>query len=214
MAVAIIGNAGVVAEVDEARNVQVFESIPGYPAAGGFYTAAGKSAAGSDAAGIIAASLATNTLLMSARFSTGSIRRAYVTKMRVLMGICTVGATGGIAGVLGLQRYTTATPTGGNARTSSRLGGTAKGTVTDMTDIRDFNAALTVTSVVFGEVLGMSMIPNGSTNITPVEWIWEPKAPCELGAGDGIGLRTQQVGPATATWQFSWTMHWFERLVV
>ena len=45
MSVQVVGNGGVILDVDEARNLQVFESIPGYPAAGGFYTVTGHTAA-------------------------------------------------------------------------------------------------------------------------------------------------------------------------
>jgi len=204
MSVQVVGNGGVILDVDEARNLQVFESIPGYPAAGGFYTVTGHTAA------VIAASLAADTTLMAARLAAASSRKAYLTKMRVSMLLATAGAAGGIATVLGLQRFTAATPTGGTARTPNLVGPT-KGSGTDITDVRDNNAALTVTSVVFGSIIGSSSVPNGSTNVAPFEWIFEPYAPIELSAGDGVCLRTRNAGPATATWLFSYNMHWFER---
>lgn len=201
----IAGNAGVIFEVDEARNVQIFQTIPGYPAAGGFYSVAGKSGAAA-----IAAALATDVSLMSARFSAGSTRKAYLTRMRVLMHTLTIGAAGGVPSVLGLQRFTTATPTGGTARTPDRVGPT-KGSTTDMTDIRDNNAALTVTSVVFGTEIAWSVTPVAGVSSAPIEWLMDFPAPVELAAGDGVVLRTRQVGPATATWFFTYTMYWFER---
>jgi hypothetical protein len=205
MSVLVAGNAGVVADVDEARNVQIFQTIPGYPAAGGWYSVAGKSGAAA-----IAATLATDTSLMTARFAAASTRKAYVYKVRVMMGAVTAGAAGGVPTVLGLQKFSTATPTGGTARTPARLG-PSKGSATDMTDVRDNNAALTVTSVVFGDEIAWSMVPNASTNVSPAEWIVEPQAPIELAAGDGLCLRTRQVGPGTATWYFTYNMWWAER---
>jgi len=204
MSVQLIGNSGVVFDVDEARNVQVYQTIPGYPTAGGWYSVTGSTSA------VVAATLAANTSLMTARFSAGSTRKAYIARLRVLMGVATAGAAGGIAGTIGFQRFTTATPTGGTARTVDRVGPT-KGTATDMTDVRDSNAALTVTSVVFGNVIASSLLPNGSTNVTPIEWIVDFPAPAELSAGDGVALRTTVVGPATATWVYSYNMYWFER---
>ena len=205
MSVQLAGNGGVVADVDEARNIQIYQTIPGYPAAGGFYSVAGKSGAAA-----IAAALATDVSLMSARLATGSTRRAYITRMRVLMHTLTAGAAGGVPSVLGLQKFTSATPTGGAARTAARLGG-SKGSASDITDIRDNNAALTVTSVVFTDELAWSLTPTAGVAVTPIEWIIEPPAPIELAAGDGVVLRTRQVGPATATWFFTYSMYWFER---
>ncbi len=199
------GTSGLDTDVDEALNLKVYQTVPGYPAAGGFYTVAGKSGAAA-----IAAALAADTSLMSARLSTGSTRKAYITRVRVQMNVLTIGAAGGVPSVLGLQKFTTATPTGGTARTAHRLGGT-KGTASDITDIRDNNAALTVTSVVFADEIAWSNTPISGVNSAPLEWIFEPVAPVELSAGDGVVLRTRQVGPATATWFFSYTMHWFER---
>lgn len=200
--------SGVDANVDEASNllVNANQSVPGYPAAGGFYTVAGRS--GTVA---IAAALATDVSLMSMRMAVGSLRKAYVTKFRVSMSTVTAGAAGGVPSILGIQRFTTATPTGGTAKTPSRLGGTAKGTATDVTDVRDNNAALTVTSVVFGEEIAWHQTPTNGALASLIEWAHEPVAPIELAAGDGLVLRTRQVGPATATWYFTYTVHWFER---
>lgn len=218
MSVQIAGNGGVVAEVDEARNIQVSEGIPGYPTAGGFYTVAGSSAAAGSpqTPAVVAASLAVNTLLMSARFSPSSMRRAYVTKLRLLIAPVTGVAAAVIPGTIAFQRFTVITPAGGNARTAARLG-EAKGSVTDMTDIRDLNATLTG-SPTFGTILGMTMVPvtigavaAGYTQQGGMEWIYEPATPVELAAGDGVCLRSFGACPATATWVYSWNMHWFER---
>lgn len=206
MSTSILGTpSGVGFNTDEAGNGYFFQTIPGYPSAGGFYSVAGKSGTA-----VIAAALATDTSLMSARFSASSTRKAYLTRIRVLMHTSTVGAAGGVPSVLGLQRFTTATPTGGTARTVDRVGPT-KGTATDMTDVRDNNAALTVTSVVFGNEIAWSLTPTAGAIGTPIEWFMDFPAPEELSAGDGVVLRTRQVGPATATWYFTYTMYWFER---
>jgi hypothetical protein len=204
MPAVITGNSGVNAEVDEARNIQVYQTIPGYPTAGGFYRVVGWTPA------VVAAALAANTSLMTARLAVASTRKAYITKLRIFLAVPTPGAAGGIASMLAVQRFTTATPTGGTARTVARIGPT-KGSATDMTDVRDSNAALTVTSVVFGDIIGGTLTPVSGVSTTPMEYIFEPNAPIELAAGDGICLRTQTAGPATATWVFSYVMEWFER---
>jgi hypothetical protein len=203
MSVQIAGNAGTVMDVDEARNVQVYQGIPGYPAAGGFYSAGGSTAA------VVAATLAANTMLMSARMSAGSTRKAYVVRMRVLISVATVGTSALVAGTLGLQRFTAQTPTGGTARTAARSGPT-KGTASDITDIRDSNAALTGSAPTFGDVVAMSTVPVMTTG-TSMDWTMEFPAPIELSAGDGLALRTQIVMPGTQTWMYSYNMYWFER---
>lgn len=205
MPVIIRGNAGVDSDVDEARNLQVYQTIPGYPTAGGFYSVAGKSGAAA-----IAAALATDVTLMSARVSTGSIRKAYLAYGRIRMTTLTVGAAGGVPSVLGIQRFSTATPTGGTARTPSRFG-PSKGSVTDVTDVRDNNAALTVTSVVFGDELSWALTPTAGVAGITTDWYLHLNAPIEFSAGDGWCLRTRQIGPATATWYFTYAFYWFER---
>ena len=205
MATLIRGNSGVDADVDEDRNVKIFQTIPGYPTAGGFYNVAGKSGAAA-----IAAALATDIPLMTMRHAAASVRRAYVTKVRVLMTTITVGALGGVPSVLGLQRFNGATPTGGIARTAARRAET-KGTISDVTDIRDNNATLTVGGVVFGTELAWALTPTDGTATSKIEMIYEPSAPVELAAGDGLALRTRQAGPLTATWFFTYTFDWFER---
>jgi len=190
--------------IDTNGNISVVDGLAQLPAAGGYYTVAGQTSA------VVAATLAANTTLMSARFSAGSSRKAYVTKFRTLIGVGTVGASAVISGTLGLQRFSTATPTGGTARTPNENDEAAS--ATDMTDVRDSNAALTVTSVVFGNVVGVTLVPMFITSGAMwLEWIFEPNYPIKLNAGDGLCLRTQVVMPATQTWMFNYTMHWFEK---
>lgn len=204
MSVQIVGNGGVILDVDEARNLQVFKTIAGYPAAGGFYSVTGHAVA------VVAASLSADTTLAAARFAAASTRKAYLTRAKFNAILATAGAAGGIASTMGLQRFTAATPTGGTARTVQRHG-PAKGSATDMTDVRDSNAALTVTSVVFGDVVDSFLLPNGSTNVAPITHYFEPESPIELAAGDGLAFRTRNAGPATATWVYQYTLEWFER---
>jgi hypothetical protein len=208
MAIQIKGTdatGGYVADVDSNNNLIVSYGTPAWPSAGGFYTVAGQTSA------VVAATLAANTTLMSMRFSAASTRSAYVTRVRVLIAAATVGAATLVAGTLGLQRFTTATPTGGTARTVNRQA-EGFGSASDMTDVRDSNAALTVTSVVFGTVVSNSLVPLfiGAGGMF-YEWIVEPPQPIVLKPGDGLALRTQVVMPGTQTWTFSYTYHWFEQ---
>lgn len=193
------------ASIDSNGNLSTFESLPAWPSAGGFYTVAGQTSS------VVAATLAANTTLMSARLSSGSTRKAYLTKFRTVIGVATVGTSALVAGTLGLQRFTTATPTGGTARTANRHG-EALGTATDITDIRDSNAALTVTSVVFGNIIATCLVPLFiSGGAMWMEWIYEPQVPDVLVAGDGICLRNPVACPGTQTWMYSYTMHWYEK---
>lgn len=204
MAVQFQGNGGVVADVDANRNLQVTEGLPSVPSPGGFYTVAGQTSA------VIAAALAANTPLMSMRFATGSTRKAYLTRMRCMIAVATVGASAGVPGTLGLQRFTAATPTGGTARTPNEQNTTS--TATDMTDVRDSNAALTVTSVVFGDIVSVTLVPLFITSGAMwMEWIYEPTYPTVMVAGDGLCLRNPVAMAATQTWLYSYTMHWYEK---
>lgn len=220
MAVPIVGNAGVVADVDEARNFQVFQGIPGYPAAGGFYSVTGQAATtGTPATPLaVAAALAADTMLMAARFSPSSTRKAYITKLRVALMPIAANAAAVVPGTLGFRRFTAQTPTGGNARTATRHGPT-KGTATDMTDIRDSNAALTGSAPTWPAdgILASTLVPVLGGAIAAGmyqsgwEWIAEFPNPIELSAGDGVALRTLTTMPATCTWTYSYNLYWFER---
>lgn len=209
MAIQIVGNGGVVLEVDPNRNLTIVDGERGY-SVGGEYIVSGFTTAA------VAAALAANTSLASLRFSTGSTRKAYMTRLRVQFTVITPGANGGVPGVLAWQRFTAATPTGGTARTVDKKNA-AHPSASDMTDVRDSNAALTVTSVTFGNVTAATIIPtwpeltSGAVN-GAFEWIVEPDdEPIVLAAGDGLALRTQVACPATTTWGFSYTCHWYEK---
>jgi len=195
------------AEVDANKNLQMYEALPAHPAAGGFYTVCGGPAA------IVAAALAADVSLMTMRFAAGSTRRAFLSKFRFVMSPATLGAAAGVAGQIALQRFTAATPTGGVARTPQEQS-EALATATDMTDVRDNNAALTVTSVVFGAEIARTLVPLFVASAGWFEWIYEPQYPTVLTPGDGIALRTRVALAATQTWVFAWTAHWREGPVV
>jgi hypothetical protein len=189
-------------------NGNLYVAQPGlpeaHPSAGGFYSVTGGTTA------VIAVSLAASTTLMSMRLATGSTRRAYVYRIRIAAVVYTAGAAGGIGTILGLQRFTAATPSAGTQRTPNEMNEPLT-TATDMTDVRDLNSALTVTSVVFGNVVASAQMPNSSTNVAPLDWVIEPPYPIFMIAGDGLCLRTVNAGPATATWGFSYNIYWTEK---
>jgi hypothetical protein len=220
MSASIIGNSGVVADVDEARNIQVFESIPGYPAAGGFYSVTGQSATtGTPATPLaVAAALAADTMLMSMRMAVGSTRKAYILRFRIMLQPVAANAAAVVPGTIALRRFTGQTPTGGNARTATRFG-PSKGSATDITDIRDSNAALTGTAPTWPAdgIIASTQVPVLGGAIAAgmyqagFDWTVDLPAPIELAAGDGLAIRTVTTMPATCTWAYSYNVYWFER---
>jgi hypothetical protein len=210
MAIELIGNpSGVRVNTDANGNLYTAAGLKAY-SVGGEYAVAGWSTAA------VAAALAANTSLISLRFAPASGRKAYLTRLRFSATVITPGANGGVPGILAWQRFTAATPTGGNARTVDKKTASHPSN-TDMTDVRDSNAALTVTGVTFGNVVAASIMPtfpeltSGAINGW-FEWIFEPDdEPVTLAAGDGLAMRTQVAMPATTTWGFAYTVHWFEK---
>lgn len=197
------GTSGTDADVNANKAFLTAEALPAHPVAGGYYTVCG------GPAGIVAAGLATDTSLMAMRFSPSSTRKAYLTKFRFIMSPATLGAAAGVAGSIGLQRFTTATPTGGTARTPSE-NNEPLATATDMTSVQDLASALTMTSVVFGGEIARTRVPLFVSSAGGFEWIFEPAYPIVLIPGDGIVLRTRVALAATQTWVFDYTAHWYE----
>jgi len=192
-------------DVDALFQQLVVPGTPAIGATGGHYTVAGWTTA------VVAAALAANTTLATMRFNPVSSRKAYVDRLRLVVVPATLGAAAGVAGVLGLQRFTAALPTGGNARTPNRQQEDA-GTTSDMYDIRDSNAALTVTSVVFGNIVAVTPVPLFvASGALWFEWIYEPPRPTKMNPGDGLALRTQMAMAATQTWLYAYTYHYFEK---
>jgi len=203
MAVLQDGAGTSLTRVDTNLNLYSTDGIPTTPAAGGFYTVSGWTVA------VVAAGLAASVNLMSARLALASTRKAFITRFRVAVTPATLGAAAGVAGTWAMQRFTAQTPTGGTARTPNRQG-ESLGVASDITDIRDSNAALTGTAPTWGTIVAASIVPLFVANAGGFEWIYEPKYPTILNPGDGIGLRTQFAMAATQTWMYSYTMHWFE----
>ncbi len=169
---------------------------------GGVYTVTG----GPD--GIVAAGIGADVDLAFMRVATTAVRKAYVTEFRLKTSVATVGASAGVAGAIGLQRFTTMTPTGGTARTPNELDPTQ--TSTSVVTAADLASALTVTTVAFGTEIArnrQTLYTTGGGD----EWVYRPETPIVLAAGDGIMLRTRVAHAATQTWVYSWSAQWYER---
>lgn len=206
MAIEIIGPSGAKAETDLNKNLFTRDGLSEYGSVGGGFTVSGWTT------GVVAAALAANTNLMSMRFSASSTRKAYIKRLFLTISIATVGASGGVAGTLAWQKFTTQTPTGGTARTPLRKNA-ATGSGTDMTDVRDSNAALTGTAPTWTEIAAATQVPVSTVGYVHQHW-WsarEAYEPIVLIAGDGIGLRTLVAMAATQTWMFSYTVDWIEK---
>ena len=205
MAIQVQGNAGVTVEVDAKRNLAVRRGAADYGATGGAFVVTGGPTA------IVAAALAANTPLATLRHGAAAGTNIWITRLHLTICSATIGASAGVPGQIGWQRFTAATPSGGTARTPARKD-LSTGSGTAVADVRDNNAALTVTSVVFGDLLVAECIPNFTvgasaefvTDLDEDEWI-------RLTAGDGIALRTQVAGPATMTWTYTYAIHYLEK---
>lgn len=156
---------------------------------------------------VVAASLAANTTLASMR--NGASKNIHINRLRVAMSVATVGTSALVSGAIGWQRFTTATPTGGTARTVARK--RTSYSATTIADVRDSNAALTVTSVAFTDLFSMINVPIMTAGI---QTIWaidlDEHDHIVLEANEGICLRTQIVMPATQTWMYSYLIEWYE----
>lgn len=191
---------------DDALPIATFEGLAPHPGVGGFYSVTGQSGTAP-----IAASLAANTTLMSMRFDPTSTRKAYIKRAQMQLQIVTVGSSGLVPGSIGLQRLNAATPTLGTARTVAEFDEVLS-TPSEMVDVRDHNAALTVTSVVFGKVISQCFVPIDNTYAT--SWyLWEIDLihPIVLQPGDGLCLRTQTAMPGTQSWMFTYNFAWEEK---
>lgn len=205
MPIQIVGSSGNVADVDGARNLYVRRGTPNHGAVGGGFAVTGGPSA------VCAAALAANTTLASFRLSASATSNVYITRMRVSINSATVGVSGGVPGQIAWQRFTAATPSGGTARTPVRKDAST-GSATQVTDVRDSNAALTVTSVNFGDIIVINPIPVFTSGGT-VEYVTDLDEDefVRLSAGDGLCLRTQVAGPATMTWTYTYTIHYLEK---
>jgi hypothetical protein len=199
-------NARQLVSVNSQNQLQIIEGVSPYPSGGGHYSVAGQSTS-------IPASLAANSTLMSMRFATTATTNAYITRVRVVFVVSTGGTSTLVAGTMGLQRFSAATPSGGTSRTANiNEMDELLSTSSSMLDIRDSNAALTVTSVVFGNVVASCIVPIAITSGGWFsEWIFEPPQPLVLRPGEGVSLTSQVAMPATQTWQYSYTIYWQEK---
>lgn len=197
-------------EIDAFNNAKIRGACPPHfpNSVGGGFSVAGSASA------VVAAALAANTMLMSMRFNPASSRNAYITRARICITPATLGAAAGVAGTLGLQKFSAQTPTGGTARTPLRKMPNI-GSATDMTDVRDSNAALTGSAPTFSEYAAMTLVPLFVASAGGFEWIIDMDdlggIPIRLTAGDGLALRTVVAMAATQTWLYSYTFHWYEQ---
>jgi len=213
----ISGNSGNLLDTDANKNVLVVQGTPAISATGGQYFVTG----GSDSSGLVAASIASGAVLMSMRMGSNTVKMAYIQRIHVKITVGTVGTSALAAGTMGFQRYTIIPPTsnftGGTSRTAAR-GNASVGAASDMSDIRDSNAALTTTGAVFGDILSQFHVPimlqgsSSSINGTDADFLYELEdGPVVMAQGDGLCFRAQRAFPGTQTWGYSYNIQWFEK---
>jgi hypothetical protein len=205
MAVQIIGSTGTVADVDAGKSIYTRRGAANYGVLGGAFAVTGGPSS------VVAAALSANTPLATLRHGTSATANMYITRLRATFTPATVGASGGVPGQIAWQKFTTATPSGGTARTVARKDASTGG-ASQVLDVRDSNAALTVTSVNFTDIFASTNVPNFTTGGV-YEWVidFDEDEFIRLAAGDGISLRTLVAMAATQTWIFAYTIHWFEK---
>lgn len=179
------------------------------PGNGGQFVVAGFTTAA------IAAALAAGSVLASLRLNPTSTRAAVINSIRMMILGVTVGTSGLVPGIMAWQKFNTATPTGGTARTPGTFAAAnnAAGTqmTSDMFDIRDGAAALTTTGAVFADIYDPVPVPIMVSNgALWMDWVLHPFHPIILAPGEGICFRCQAVMPATQTWGFSYRVAWDE----
>ncbi len=196
------------AGVSTKGGVSITPIEPAYGSAGGGFFVSGSTTA------VVAAALAANTTLMAMRFAPASSRKAYINKIQYSIQVVTAFAAAIVPAQVNWQKFTTATPTGGTGRTPTRKN-SSEGSTTDMTDVRDSNAALTVTGVVFADSSIIFLNPSHSVSGTMsiFEWRFDPtyNQPFVLQPGEGLCLRTLAAHGAGGTWMYSYQIDWSER---
>lgn len=200
------GVSAVQADTDSNRNLFTAEQLPIVPTNGGWYTVAGQLSSA------VGQNLVPGTTFLSLRFSPTSTRKAYIQEIRLMLAVTGVAISGSVPGFFVFQRFNSATPTGGTARTVNKLDESNSDT-SDMTDIRDNNTALTITNVVFEAIVaGFSQASFIASQADWQEWLFRPQYPIVLKPGNGLAFRssTQQTN-AGQTWLFAYTITWMEK---
>jgi len=158
-----------------------------------------------------------NTALVSAgqgattvyiSFKNGASKTVYITRIRMQISVGAVGASAGVPGVLGWQRFTGGTPTGGVQKIPIAKNPAHTSTVLD---IRDLNNTLTAVNDNQGGHLDMMVIADMAQGAGTNSWdrVMD-KEPWVLLPNQGIWLRSFTAMAATMTWQFAYTIEWFE----
>jgi len=156
---------------------------------------------------VIAATLASNTTLVAIRNGGTKIMR--ISSLLVNFSVATVGTSALVAGSIAWQKFTSATPSGGTARTVAKKRNSYLAST--VADVRDSNAALTVAGVSFADVYFQSNIPLMTAGaLYPWQINMRDTDEVILEANEGICLRTQVICPGTQTWMYSYCVEWCE----
>jgi len=201
MTIQIIGQSTNIVETNSSKNVKTVEGIPTHD---GDFTLSSKSTLGT----ILAASLTLNSTLAWIYF-TGMKQAAYITSIRTLIGVATVGASGLVPGALSWQRFSYLVLNPVSIPIPNRQIETqVKSSMTSQID----TSAITMSNASFGTVVAWTRFPIFvSVDNMNMEWIYEPNYPTVLHHNDGLALRVAVAMPATQTWVYSYTVKWYEK---
>lgn len=160
--------------------------------------------------GVLGATLAAGSTVFAMRHAAAPTRDVYVTGIQAQFA-ATVAFTTASQQLFALERFSTATPSGGTAYTGMKhdTGSAASG----LGDIRAATtAALTVTSVVFDgntvPLLGTASPVVSSTIVGP--YLDFSQSPIRLRAGEGLCIRNIVLWPAAGTGVLTASVTWYE----
>lgn len=147
------------------------------------------------------AASAAGTTVFTMRNAVGSTKSVYITSLSLV--ISNFGAGNNSVSIYAIQRFNTATPTGGTTR--SVIGMSSSNAASNVTDVRFLDTGLSTTGVVFEADLALMPFSNGqffSSTFTITE-------PIMLAAGEGLAVRINQVVRINNT--VSANIFWVER---
>ena len=207
MAIQIIGyNTNRQVDIDSNRNIRFRRGTPGVTTSslgGSFLVTGGPS-------NFVTASIASATMLMSLRHHPTASTTIFISQINFTYNVSTTGSSANTPGQIAWQRFTSATPTGGTARTPARLD-TSIGSATQVADVRDHSASLTTAGVVTTDILLDYPVVNYTVGPSAkMDTFLGEDEMIRLAAGDGLALVMNVAGPAVETWTYTYAIHYTE----
>lgn len=200
MAVHPVGFTNKGIDIDPGRNLYTRRGVSNFLTGSSNFVTGGPS-------NVVAAAIASGTTLLSLRHGTTASNDLYITHLSFTFNVAATGSSGATPGQLVWERFTSATPTGGTQRTPARAD--ASEAVSQVMDVRDHSASLTMTGVVMGAALLYFPI-QFSLNSQAYEIALNEDEVIKLQPGNGIAMSVSSAGPAALTWTYTYTIRWSE----